>query len=40
VDESLREDIKLNIMNKKVEFEKKYQKMDLIMEVIDKDKDF
>lgn len=40
VDDTLKEDIKLNNMTKKVQFEKDYKKMDLIMEVIDKDKDF
>ena len=40
VDEELKEDVKLNIMNNKVQFKEELKKMDLIMEVMDKDREF
>jgi hypothetical protein len=40
VEPKLKEDIKLTTMTNKVQFEKDYQKMDLIMEVMSKDKEF
>jgi len=40
VDLRLREDVKLNLMSEKAQFEKDYYKLDLIMDVMDKDKDF
>ena len=40
VDNNLKENIKLNIMTNKVQFEKDYKKMDIIMEVMGKDKEF
>jgi hypothetical protein len=40
VDNNLKEDIKLNMMNNKVVFKQDFKRMDLIMEVMCKDKDF